>query len=109
MLDTSSVSVLFLIEGVSSSSSPIISMTWKELTHTDSLVKSPKQSETKISINPAGEVIFVLTKDAKINVIDVSTGNMISTRPWHLKKESVAISMYVIGKYYFLLERIRDL
>ncbi|XP_059428888.1 uncharacterized protein LOC132162629 isoform X1 [Corylus avellana] len=104
VLDTSSVSVLFLIEGVSSSSSPIISMTWKELTHTDSLVKSPKHSETKISTNPAGEVMFVLTKDAKINVIDVSTGNMVSTRPWHLKKESVAISMYVIAVSFSVSE-----
>lgn len=99
MLDTSSLSVLFLKDGLSSS--PIISMTWKELTQTDGLVKSPKHSKTKIPVSPAVEVIFVLTKDAKINVIDGGTGSTINTRPWNLKKESVAISMYVIGKYNF--------
>lgn len=96
-LDTSSLSVLFLIDAVSSSSSPIISMTWKELTDTHSLVKSPKHSETKVPVNSAEEVIFVLTKDAKINLFEGGTGNMISTRPWHLKKPAVAISMYVIA------------
>ena len=106
-LDTSSLSVLFLIDAVSSSSSPIISMTWKELTDTHSLVKSPKHSETKVPVNSAEEVIFVLTKDAKINLFEGGTGNMISTRPWHLKRPAVAISMYVIGKYNVLLEAIK--
>lgn len=107
VLDTSSLSVLFLKDGVSSS--PIISITWKELKHMDSVVKSLKHSETKIAVCPAQEVMFVLTKDAKINMIDGGTGHLISTRPWYLKKESVAISMYVIGKYNFLLETIRYL
>uniref|UniRef100_A0A2N9H7E9 V-SNARE coiled-coil homology domain-containing protein n=1 Tax=Fagus sylvatica TaxID=28930 RepID=A0A2N9H7E9_FAGSY len=97
-LDTSSLSVLFLIDAVSSSSSPIISMTWKELTDTHSLVKSPKHSETKVPVNSAEEVIFVLTKDAKINLFEGGTGNMISTRPWHLKKPAVAISIISVSE-----------
>ncbi|XP_041023794.1 uncharacterized protein LOC121264600 [Juglans microcarpa x Juglans regia] len=95
VLDTSSLSVLFWKDGLSSS--PIISITWKELRHTDGIVKSPKHSETKIPLNPAAEVMFVLTKDAKINVIDSGTGNAINARPWNVKKESVVISMYVIA------------
>ncbi|XP_030925506.1 uncharacterized protein LOC115952465 isoform X1 [Quercus lobata] len=97
VLNTSSSSVLFWIDGVSCSSFPIISITWKELTYTHSLVKSPKHSETKVPAYSAEEVIFVLTKDAKINLFEGGTGKIISTQPWHLKKPSVAISMYVIA------------
>ena len=108
MLNTSSSSVLFWIDGVSCSSFPIISITWKELTYTHSLVKSPKHSDTKVPAYSAQEVVFVLTKDAKINLFEGGTGKIISPQPWHLKKPSVAISMYVIGKYNFLLGAFRQ-
>lgn len=107
VLDTSSFSVLFFLNDVSFSSSPTISMTWKELTNSQGLLKSPKHSETKTTVYPTEEVMFILTKDAHIHVIDGNTGNMIIPQSWHLKKESIAISMYVIGKYrYFLAENI---
>ena len=92
---------------MSCSSFPIISITWKELTYTYSLVKSPKHSETKVPAYSAEEVIFVLTKDANINLFEGGTGKIISTQPWHFKKPSIAISMYVIGEYNFLLGAIR--
>lgn len=107
MLDTSSSLVLFWIDGVSCSSFPIISITWEELSYTHSLVKSPKHSETKVPAYSSEEVIFVLTKDARINLFEGGTGKIVGTQPWHLKKPSVAISMYVIGKYNFLLGAIR--
>lgn len=97
VFDVSSLSVLFFTEGISNSSSPIITMFWKEHSvATNSPLKSPRHSGAKSAINYAEEPLFILTKDAKINVFDGTTGNMISPRPWHLKKESVAISMYVI-------------
>jgi hypothetical protein len=37
-------------------------------------------------------------------MIDGGTGSMISSHPWHPKKKSVAISMYVIGKYNLKVE-----
>ncbi|KAM1525428.1 hypothetical protein ACFX10_009894 [Malus domestica] len=96
VLDASSFSVLFYIKDASFSSSPVISMIWKELTNSQGLLKSPKVSGTKSTVSPVEEVILILTKDANIHVIDGNTGNLIIPQPWHLKKESIAISMYVI-------------
>lgn len=95
------LSILLFTDDISGS--PIISMTWTEFRNTHSLPKNPNHSETKTPINPAEEVIIILFKDAKISIVGASSENTISSRPWHLKKEAVAISMEVIGKYYFHL------
>ncbi|KAM1597810.1 hypothetical protein EV1_032583 [Malus domestica] len=108
VLDTSSFSVLFFIKDASFSSSPVISMTWKELTNSQWLLKSPKVSETKSTANLAEEVMFVLTKDANIHVIDGNAGNLIIPQPWHLKKESIALSMYVIDGRVSMSENVSD-
>ncbi|XP_021620762.1 uncharacterized protein LOC110621044 isoform X2 [Manihot esculenta] len=94
VLDMSSLSVLFFTDCVSSSSSPVISVTWKNCGSIESLVKSPK--ETNIVANHAEEVMFVLTKDALLNIIDGGSGSMMNSHPWRPKKRSIAISMYVI-------------
>ncbi|KAL4032057.1 hypothetical protein IC575_010357 [Cucumis melo] len=97
VLDVSSSSVLLFTEAISNSSFPIITMIWKEHSAaTHGPLKSPRHSGAKSAINYSEESLFILTKDAKINVFDGSSGNVINPRPWHLKKESVAISMYVI-------------
>lgn len=94
-----SLSVLFLIDGVPSSSSPITSLVWKLEACFQNAVNSLKQSETP-SENTLEEILFVSSRDGKINIIDGNSGKMISSRPLHVK-ESTAISMYVIGKYRF--------
>lgn len=94
-----SFSVLFLSDGVPNSNSPIISMVWKQEACFQSTANSPKQPETP-SGNSFEEILFVLSRDGKINVVEGDTGKMISSRPMHVK-ESTAISMYVIGKYKF--------
>lgn len=78
-------------------------MTWKVLTNSQGLLKSPRHSETKPTLYSTEEVMFILTKDAHIHVIDGNTGNMIIPQSWHLKKESIAISMYALGKCRYLL------
>lgn len=85
VLDMSSLSVLFFTDCVSSSSSPVISVTWKNCGSIESLVKSPK--ETNIVANHAEEVMFVLTKDALLNIIDGGSGSMMNSHPWRPKKE----------------------
>ncbi|KAK7294709.1 hypothetical protein RJT34_17602 [Clitoria ternatea] len=90
----SSFSVLFLIDGVPSSTSPITSMSWKQEACSQSTVNSSKELETP-SGNSLDEILFILSRDGKINVIDGDSGKMISSRPLHMK-ESTAISMYVI-------------
>jgi len=92
-----SLSVLFLIDGVPSSISPITSMVWKQEACLRSAVNSLKQSETPSGNSPE-EILFVSSRDGKINVLDGGSGKMISSRLIHVK-ESTAISMYVIGKY----------
>lgn len=103
VLDMSFLSVMFVTDCTSGYSTPIVSMIWTEYGNKHSLVKTPNHSETKIPVNPEDEVIFILFKDAKPHVIDGATGNMISSRPWHLKKEATAVSMYIIGMCYFHL------
>lgn len=92
--DMTLLSVFFLIDGVPSSSTPITSMVWKQQACFQSAVNSSKQSETP-SGNSLEEVLFVLSQDGKINVVEGDTGTMISSRPLHIK-ESTAVSMYVI-------------
>lgn len=100
VVDMNSLSVVFFIDDVSLSKSPVISISW-QITNTHGLLKSPKQSEANILANSAEEVLFILTKDSNINVIDGHTGKSICSRAWKMKKESFAISMYVIGKYIY--------
>ena len=57
------------------------------------------QSETD-SGNSLEEILFVLSRDGKINIVDSDSGKIICSRPLQVK-ESTAISMYVIGKYKF--------
>ncbi|KAH1155318.1 hypothetical protein GYH30_050578 [Glycine max] len=89
-----SLSVLFLIDGVPSSSSPITSLVWKQEAYFLSGVNSLKQSETD-SGNSLEEILFVLSRDGKINIVDSDSGKIICSRPLQVK-ESTAISMYVI-------------
>ncbi|XVE76566.1 hypothetical protein DITRI_Ditri12bG0183600 [Diplodiscus trichospermus] len=96
MLDVSLSSVLFVTDCVSSSLSPIISVSWLEFKNAHNLVKSSKHSETETAVKPEEEIIFILTKDVKIIFIDGDNGKMIYPHPWHLKKEETALSMYII-------------
>lgn len=98
VLAVSSPSILFLTDCLSSSS-PIISLSWLEFENVHSHVKSSEHSETDVAIKPEEEIIFILTKDAKIISITGANGEMIHPHPWHLQKEETALSMYIIGKY----------
>ncbi|KAI4353370.1 hypothetical protein L6164_002328 [Bauhinia variegata] len=92
--DMTSLSLLFMIDGIPSSSSPITSMAWKECTSIHGLVNGLEQSETTAG-NSLGEILFILSQDGKVNIIEGNTGKMIPSRPLHLK-ESTAVSMYLI-------------
>uniref|UniRef100_A0A9I9CVE7 Nucleotide binding protein n=1 Tax=Cucumis melo TaxID=3656 RepID=A0A9I9CVE7_CUCME len=71
VLDVSSSSVLLFTEAISNSSFPIITMIWKEHSAaTHGPLKSPRHSGAKSAINYSEESLFILTKDAKINVFD---------------------------------------
>ncbi|XP_038992535.1 uncharacterized protein LOC120116025 isoform X2 [Hibiscus syriacus] len=109
MLDVSLPASLFVTDCVSSSSSPIISLSWLEFKNAHSHVKSTEQSETEIAVKPEEEIIFILTKDAKIFSIDGANGEMIQPHPWNLKKEETALSMYIIASSFPVLNREKHL
>ncbi|XP_054783752.1 uncharacterized protein LOC129290785 isoform X2 [Prosopis cineraria] len=92
--DMTSLAVLFLVDGVPSSISPIISIAWKDQSAIHTARNSPEQPN-KSTDNSLEAIIYVTSQDGKVNIIDSGTGKMICNRPLHLK-ESTAISMYVI-------------
>ncbi|XP_055812638.1 uncharacterized protein LOC129882392 isoform X1 [Solanum dulcamara] len=94
VLDVTSLSVLFLSDSASVGISPLVTLIAKSFVHSDRTSKSPKQSE--LPENRMEELMFILTEDAKIYVIDGGNGKIYGSGPLHLKKVSTAISMYVI-------------
>lgn len=99
VLDTSTLSVLFFTDCVSDSNSPVISLAVKTFSDTDSLINSPEDSESKTSNNLGKGLVFTMTRDAHFVVIDSVTGNIVTSQLMHPKTDSIAISMYIIGKY----------
>lgn len=98
MFDMGSLSLLFQTDCVPGSSSPVISVAMKVLKQISSIVNSPKHQQPKNPSNSAEGVLFILTRNAHVVVIDSVTGNRIGSQPFRPKNETTAISMYVIGK-----------
>ncbi|KAI3936610.1 hypothetical protein MKW92_018390 [Papaver armeniacum] len=107
MFDMSSLSVLYLKECVSGSSSPVISTDVLACTDICSLLHSSKQKVPKSPKGAAGVEqienkdpldgqVFILTRDSHVLVLDSVTGNTISSWGTQQKKGSTAISMYII-------------
>lgn len=97
MLDISTLSVLFITDSLSNSNSPVLYLAVKSLPDTSNLITSPKDS----GINTKKEALFFMTKDARIVICDSTTGHILSSQSIH-QKESNAIYMYIIGKYFQL-------
>ncbi|KAL5734318.1 hypothetical protein ACOSP7_032179 [Xanthoceras sorbifolium] len=95
MLDISTLSVLFLTDSISDSSSPVISLAVKSFSDTNSVVNSPQDSNLNTSSDSTKSVIFFMTKDGHIVVCDSTTGFIVASRSIH-PKESSAISMSII-------------
>lgn len=98
VLDISTQSVLFVTDCVTNSSAPVISLAVKTFSDTN-VINSPEDSESKTSKNLGQELVFVMTSNAHIIVMDSETGNMVSSWSMNPEKDSAAISMYMIGKY----------
>lgn len=99
VLDMGPVSVLFCSDCSCGSLSPVVSICWRSSSNTDNMLKSQKTVEVNMPTDPIDELVFVLTKDAKILIIDGGMGNRISSRPLLLKKKSIPIAMYVIDDH----------
>ncbi|KAJ8898983.1 hypothetical protein K2173_008485 [Erythroxylum novogranatense] len=96
MIDMNSLSVLFLTDCMSASTSPIISVTGVERSKIHSIERRPEEVKPDTPANSTEEIMFVLTKDATLNVIDSGSGRSINAHPWRPKKKANVVSMYVI-------------
>ncbi|XP_042036243.1 uncharacterized protein LOC121782456 isoform X1 [Salvia splendens] len=95
VLDTGSASVVFVTDCISNSKSPITSLSVRTCpTRHNPADKSDNETESA----SAPEVVFALTKDAQMVLMDCSTGNMISSQPTHPKEKSIAISMHILDQ-----------
>ena len=99
VLDTSTLSVLFFTDSVSDSNTPVISLAVKTFSDTNSLVNSPGDTESKSSNNLGKGLVFTMSRNAHIVVMDSATGNIVTSQSLHVKTDSIAISMYILGKY----------
>ncbi|KAL0452719.1 UNVERIFIED_CONTAM: Syntaxin-binding protein 5 [Sesamum latifolium] len=79
VLDTRSPSVLFVTDSVSSLMSPVISVAVK--TSPDTCENSVNNSDDGTGSESATEIVFFLTRDAHMILMDSITGNMISSPP----------------------------
>lgn len=96
MLDMSSFATLFLTDCLSSASSPVISLAMQVISQNNTTISSPKHLRPE-DIKDSSEVLmFILTKDGNITIADSIKGNTMNSLPIHTKKDSAAISMYVI-------------
>ncbi|KAJ7963959.1 transducin family protein / WD-40 repeat family protein [Quillaja saponaria] len=95
VFDIGTLSVLFLTDSVSDSSSPVISLDVKCLDICSS-INFAEDSESEILNNPGKGVVFIMTKDAHIVAIDCASGNIVFNRSLDPKKELTALSMYII-------------
>ncbi|XP_010676759.1 uncharacterized protein LOC104892503 isoform X2 [Beta vulgaris subsp. vulgaris] len=96
VFDMMSLSVLFSTDSVASSKFRVISVILKTFLDAHGSSRNPKNIEQSEE-----ELLFTLTQDAKVNVIDSKTGSPVSSQPLHLK-EHTAISMYVIEGSAFM-------
>ncbi|KAK1571272.1 hypothetical protein Q3G72_014394 [Acer saccharum] len=96
MLDISTLSVLFLTDGISDSSSPVRSLAVKSFSDTNSIANSTKDSNINTSTDSTKSVVFFMTKDGHIVVCDSTTGFILASQPIHSKESSI-ISMYILG------------
>ena len=89
MLDIGSLSILFLTDCLSSSSSAAVSLAIKTFPHSHGNLNC---SENRTSNEFAKEIIFILTRDGDVVAMDSTSGNMISSQSMH-QTELAAISI----------------
>ncbi|PPE02248.1 hypothetical protein GOBAR_DD00707 [Gossypium barbadense] len=102
MLDVGTSSVLFITDSLSRSNCSVSSLAMISFTDTNTLINNSKDS-TSTNLNDGEKgLVFIMTRDAYLAVLDGRTGHMVSSQSIPQKKESSAISMYILGKSFLL-------
>ncbi|XP_031095683.1 uncharacterized protein LOC115999882 isoform X1 [Ipomoea triloba] len=95
VLDVDSPSVLFLTDCVSSSRSPITSLSVKTFPGIRQDILNP---ECAASYKVAEELAFALTRDGHIILMDSNTGNVINSQPVHPDKVTTSVSLHILAE-----------
>lgn len=97
MLDMNKLLVMFCKKCVFETSAPVISLNITSVPGTVSREDSPKKVNPTTPKYPS-ELLLTLYKNATLAIIDSTNGVTVSSLQLSQKKQSSAISMYVIGK-----------
>ncbi|XP_062186584.1 uncharacterized protein LOC133890151 isoform X2 [Phragmites australis] len=94
MFDPSQLSIIFAVDCASGTNSPVVSLSINSIA-ASATKEDQSKKESKKSAKLPRDVLLSLTKDARVTVLDTTTGVMINS---HLldQKQSSAVSMYVI-------------
>ncbi|MBA0781539.1 hypothetical protein Gotri_002460, partial [Gossypium trilobum] len=88
MLDVGTSSVLFITDSLSRSNCSVSSLAMISFTDTNTLINNSKDS-TSTSLNDGEKgLVFIMTRDAYLAVLDGRTGHMVSSQSIPQKKES---------------------
>ncbi|VFQ77470.1 unnamed protein product [Cuscuta campestris] len=93
VLDVGSPSVLFLLDCVSSSMSPINSLSAKAFS---TINQNIVNTECGTSYEVEEELALFLTRDGQIILMDINTGNMINSQPVHPEKVTTSVSLHIV-------------
>lgn len=99
MVDTNTLSLLYLTNDVSNSRSPVISLAIKVFPETNHLEASPEESIPKIVNPPRKGILLVMTKKSDLAVLDSTNGELISFQSTNAT-ELTSVSMHLIGMCY---------
>lgn len=102
LLHTSTLSVLFITDYVSDTSSPVVSLAMKTFSDTNGLINRPEDSESKTLEDLGNRPLFVMTRNARITAINSQTGKIVTSQSMYPEKDSTAISMYIIDGSNFI-------
>ncbi|KAJ8769430.1 hypothetical protein K2173_002920 [Erythroxylum novogranatense] len=102
MLDISSSSVLFLTDSDPSSSSAVKSLAVKSFSDTKTSVSNPEDNEPKVVEDHVKCDVFVMTKNASIEAIDVNSGNKVWSQKIQSENELMVVSMHIIESSNFI-------
>ncbi|XP_051121532.1 uncharacterized protein LOC127244960 isoform X2 [Andrographis paniculata] len=102
LFDITSPSVLFVMDCDPSTKSPVISLAVDNLCYTHD--KESNDMDAEAEKVPGTEIVFALTRDARLILIDSSNCNTINSQPICLKENSTAISMHLIENKHSLAE-----
>lgn len=98
MLDLTFYATLFQTDYLSSTSSQVISIAMEVIPQVNTMISCPQHPRVEDLKESSELLMFILTKNGHVIVLDSISGNTLNSLSKHTKKESAAISMYVIGK-----------